>query len=86
MPTPDDGRIRIRVEYCAPCNYLLRTTWLLSEMLAEIQDSVADATLVPGDSGVLEWFVDDELVFSKAALGRFPELDELKELVYAKLA
>ena len=32
-----------------------------------------------------EWSVNGELVFSKAAMGRFPDLDELKEIVYAYL-
>ncbi|MCA9821968.1 MAG: Rdx family protein, partial [Dehalococcoidia bacterium] len=41
--------------------------------------------LVPGDMGVFEWSVGGEPVFSKSAAGRFPDLEELKEAIYAKL-
>jgi selenoprotein W-related protein len=46
---------------------------------------VASLELIPSDSGRFEWTVDGELVYSKAATGRYPELNELKEAVYAKL-
>jgi selenoprotein W-related protein len=37
--------------------------------------------LVPSGGGVFELEVDGELLFSKKALGRHAELDELVELV-----
>jgi len=37
--------------------------------------------LIPSSGGVFEVKCDDKLVFSKKAEGRFPELDELAELV-----
>ncbi len=53
---------------------------MVGEILAEIEGSVSGVTLVPGSGGVFEWTVNDELVFSKAAMGRYPEMKELKEL------
>ena len=38
-------------------------------------------TLIPGERGMFELKVNDELVYSKLATGRFPELMELKEAV-----
>ncbi len=35
--------------------------------------------LVEGGGGVFDVFVDDELVFSKHAEGRYPENDEIVE-------
>lgn len=58
---------------------------MVSEVLSEIQSEVASLTLIPSDSGRFEWTVDGELVYSKKATGRYPELGELKEAVYAKL-
>jgi selenoprotein W-related protein len=58
---------------------------MVGEILSEIQGQVQRLTLIPGDSGLFEWTVNGALVYSKAASGRFPELKELKELVYAKL-
>lgn len=40
----------------------------------------ADVELVESSGGVFEVSVDDRLVFSKKALGRFPEDGELKGL------
>ena len=40
----------------------------------------ADVELVRSSGGVFEVTVDDRLVFSKKALGRFPEQGELKGL------
>ncbi len=40
----------------------------------------ADVELVKSSGGVFEVTVDDRLVFSKRALGRFPEPDELRRL------
>lgn len=77
-----EGSLRLEVEYCADCGYWPRTSWMLGELMMDIQHLVADVRLVPGTKGVFEWKVDGELVFSKAALGRFPDMDELRELVY----
>lgn len=77
--------LALTVHYCASCNYLPRALWLAGEVLAEIQAEVASFTLIPGDRGIFDWLVDGETVFSKGALGRFPELEELKEAIYAKL-
>ncbi len=58
---------------------------MVGEILSEIQDSVKRVTLVPSDSGRFEWTVNGDLVYSKKKTGRYPELRELKELIYAKL-
>lgn len=77
--------ISITVHYCASCNYLPRALWLAGELLNEIQSDVAQLVLVPGDRGIFDWSVDGTVVFSRGAMGRFPELEELKEAVYARL-
>ncbi len=58
---------------------------MVGEILSDIQDSVKRVTLVPSDSGRFEWTVNGDLVYSKKKTGRYPELKELKELIYAKL-
>ena len=45
-----------------------------------IMDYGADVELVKSGGGVFEVTVDDRLVFSKKALGRFPETGELRGL------
>jgi selenoprotein W-related protein len=78
-----DPQAVIRVEYCVECNYLQRATWMVTEILADIADSVARVEIVPGHMGAFEWSVDGQTVFSKNETGRFPELDDLKATIYA---
>ena len=80
-----EQQIAIEVVYCADCGYWPRTSWMLGELMTDIQHLVADVTLIPDTKGLFEWSVDGELVFSKAAMGRFPDMDELRELIYARL-
>lgn len=80
-----ERQLAIEVVYCADCGYWPRTAWMLGELLTDIQHLVSDVRLVPDTKGLFEWSVDGELVFSKAAMGRFPEMDELRELIYARL-
>ena len=47
----------------------------MSDRFSEIDG--ADVELVKGGNGVFEISLDGDLVFSKKALGRFPEDDEL---------
>ena len=75
----------LRVVYCASCNYLPRALWMAGEVLSEIQHEVSSFTLVPGDRGIFDWFVDDECVYSHGEMGRFPDLEEIKEAIYAHL-
>ena len=59
---------------------------MAEEMLQEYGEQVADLTLVPSAGGRFEVTVNGRLAFSKAAEGRFPELNELKEKVRVLLA
>lgn len=81
----DDQRVEITLEYCVPCSYLSRAQWMIGEIMGDLQDDVASLTLRTGDGGCFEWAVNGELVFSKKQSGRFPELDELKELIYSRV-
>ena len=80
-----EQQIAIKVVYCADCGYWPRTSWMLGELMTDIQHLVSDVKLIPDTKGLFEWSVDGELVFSKAAMGRFPDMDELRELIYARL-
>ena len=54
-------------------------------MAARIKDEFGiESELVKGDAGVFDVEVDGELLFSKHALGRYPEEDEVIEALAAK--
>jgi hypothetical protein len=45
--------------------------------VAEINGMEHSAEMVPGDASQYDVFVDEQLVFSKQAEGRWPELGEI---------
>lgn len=55
-------------------------------MLATYADFTKGLTLIPGGSGQFEVVVNGDLVFSKEAEGRYPEIKELKEAINRYLA
>ncbi|MYB41674.1 MAG: SelT/SelW/SelH family protein [Chloroflexi bacterium] len=81
----EEQGVEITVEYCVPCSYLARAQWMIGEIMYDIQDDVRKLEMRTGDGGCFEWSVDGELVFSKKQSGRFPEIDELKELIYSRV-
>ena len=74
-------RPRVRIRYCTQCGWMLRAAWLAQELLKTFEADLAEVALAPGTGGVLDVWVEDELIFSRAASGRFPEAKELKQLI-----
>ena len=53
--------------------------------LPALQDDIASFALIPGGGGCFEWAVDGEVISSKNATGRFPDVDEIMELIANRL-
>jgi selenoprotein W-related protein len=70
---------RVEIEYCTQCRWLLRAGWTAQELLTTFQNELGEVALVPGSGGVFEVRVGDQVVWSRSAEGRFPELKELKQ-------
>jgi len=77
---------RIEIEYCTQCRWLLRAAWMAQELLTTFQSEIGELALVPGTGGVFEVRVDHDVVWSRAAQNRFPEIKELKQLVRDRIA
>jgi len=70
---------RVEIEYCTQCRWLLRAGWTAQELLTTFQEDLGEVALVPGTGGIFEVRVGEQVVWSRAAEGRFPELKELKQ-------
>ncbi len=81
----EDEGVDIAVEFCTSCGYLPRTQWMVGEVLSDLQDDIKSLKIIPGGGGCFEWTVNGELVFSKNQSGRFPDIDELKEIIYSRV-
>ncbi len=57
----------------------------MEALLDKYELRISEISLVPSSGGRFEVSVDGELVFSKLEQGRFPDEDELVELVGQRL-
>ena len=72
---------RVEIQYCTQCRWLLRAAWLAQELLTTFEQEIGEVALQPGTGGVFEVSAGGQLVWSRAAEGRFPEAKELKQRV-----
>lgn len=71
----------IEITYCTQCRWLLRAAWLAQELLTTFEQDLASVALKPGTNGIFEITLNQQLLFSRKAAGRFPEAKEVKQLV-----
>ena len=72
---------KIEIKYCTKCRWLMRSAWMAQELLSTFESELDEASLQPGEGGIFEIFANGELIWSRKAMGRFPEITELKQLV-----
>lgn len=78
-------RYEIEIEYCTQCRWLLRSAWLMQELLTTFEQDLHRVSLVPGTGGIFEIRLNGELLFSRKQAQRFPEAKEIKQLVRDKI-
>ncbi|GAB9464066.1 Selenoprotein w-related family [Globisporangium polare] len=87
----------VEIEYCTGCRWMLRAAWLGQELITTFQNELHAVKLTPNSNtgGVFQVYVYDEntcdlrvgssdekeLLWSRKAVGRFPESKELKQIV-----
>ena len=54
---------------------------MAQELLTTFQAEIGEVALLPGTGGVFDIRLNEALVWSRTAEGRFPELKELKQRV-----
>ncbi len=83
QPAPDAPAPgpRVEITYCTQCRWLLRASWLASELLTTFGTDLGEVALVPGTGGVFRVRLGAEVVWDRAVEGGFPDLAELKRVV-----
>ena len=56
---------------------------MTDQLLTEFAPDVGSWALIPSSGGRFEFSINGELVFSKKAEGRYPEISELREKLAA---
>jgi selenoprotein W-related protein len=73
---------RVEIEYCTQCRWLLRAAWMAQELLTTFETEIGGVSLVPGTGGVFEVRSSaGDVLWSRKAEGRFPDIKELKQRV-----
>lgn len=72
---------QLEIEYCTQCRWMLRAAWMAQEMLTTFEQALERVSLVPGKSGIFEVRLNQQVIFSRKEIGRFPESKELKQLI-----
>ena len=70
--------MQIKIFYCVVWNYKPSAVSLAAELKESFE---VEAELLSGERGDFEVVVDDEKVFSKKILSRFPEPGEITQLI-----
>ena len=81
-----ENRNRVEITYCRQCGWLMRAAWMAQELLTTFSTELGETALVPGTGGIFEVRVDDEVIWSREEMGRFPDIKELKQLVRDRIA
>lgn len=78
---------RVEIEYCTGCRWLLRAAWVAQELLSTFEEELDEVVLRPGrEGGIFEVRLNDGVLWSRAAEGRFPEAKELKQRLRDQIA
>ena len=73
--------MKISIEYCNSWNYLPRASRMAADLLDKFGTNISNLTLIPSSGGVYEVMKNDQVIFSKKELNRFPELEELINII-----
>ena len=73
--------MKISIEYCNSWNYLPRASRMAADLLDKYGNSITNFSLIPSSGGVYEVMKNDQVIFSKKQLNRFPELEELINII-----
>ena len=77
--------INITITYCVPCDYSDYAIMVTQELIKNFQHDIKNLTLVTGSKGIFEVKANDEIIYSKKELGRFPESGELVDRFTEKM-
>jgi selenoprotein W-related protein len=71
----------VTIEYCTMCMDLPAALKLADDILKDYQWDLDGLVLQPGGKAVFEVYLNEEKIFSKLDLDRYPTYDEIKTIL-----
>lgn len=76
-----EQRSTVVIAYCTQCSWLLRASWMASELLSTFAAELDGVTLQPRTGGTFTITADGTPIWDRRTDGGFPEITELKRRV-----
>ena len=70
-------KVDVSIEYCVPCDYSQQALQVAEELIANEQHRLKRLALVMGSNGIFEVRAEGIVIFSKKAMGRYPQQGEI---------
>lgn len=67
------NEVKVTIHYCSQCRFILRASWMAQELLMTFPDEINELSLKPGAGGVFEILLNNDVIYSKREMGKFPE-------------
>jgi selenoprotein W-related protein len=77
---------RVEITYCRRCKFLLRATWLGTEILTAFPEEIGELAIVPGSGGIFEVKLDGEVVATNRGGAPIPDAAEVKRALRDRIA
>lgn len=77
----DLKKFDITITYCVPCDYSDYALGLTKELIKNYQHNINKLVLKTGSKGIFDIWVNDEIIFSKKELNRYPEPGEISRML-----
>ncbi len=75
-------KVKVTIEYCPGCKWLLRSAWLAQELLTTFEKEIEELSLKPSEiTGTFAIYVNEHLVWERKRDNGFPEAKILKRKV-----
>ena len=77
----DLKKLDITIKYCVPCDYSDYALRLTKELIKNYKHNINRHILETGSKGIFDVKVNDEIIFSKKKLERYPEPGEISRIL-----
>ena len=77
-PQTNQGYISIEIHHCTTCGFRAKASMLADKINKELG---LTAQLISGEIGSFDVYMNGNLLFSKAKVGRFPNPDEIVQMI-----